>query len=113
RDTPLARLVGSRPPLSLIEPIVRRLADAGADLDSPSPYPLQLGERPLHVAAKKALLGWVILLLELGANPLATGDDGRTPRQSVEALIATKKEHTEYDEILGLLAKAERAHRNG
>jgi hypothetical protein len=54
-DTPIARLIGRRPPFEIAEPIARRLIDRGADLNPPSPYPLQLGERPLHHAAKKAL----------------------------------------------------------
>ena len=95
------------------------LAEAGADLNAPSPYPLQLGERPLHHAAKKALPKWVQLLLELGADPLATSDAGRTPRQSVEDLIEGKaasdfysdadieQERKDYAPILAMLESAE------
>lgn len=95
-DTPLARIIGRRPPLEITDPIVRRLVECGADLNPPSPYPLQLGERPLHHAAKKALPDWVTLLLELGADPLMPSEAGRTPRQSVEDLIAAKAESEDY-----------------
>ncbi|MCM2374950.1 ankyrin repeat domain-containing protein [Aporhodopirellula aestuarii] len=119
-DTPLSRLIqASRPPFDIAGPIARNLVEAGADLNPQSPYPLQLGERPLHHAAKKALLDWVKLLLELGADPMAKSDAGRTPRESVEDLIAAKEasdfysaadieqEREDYKPILELLAAAE------
>lgn len=118
-DTPLARMIGRRPPFEHMESLARELVDAGADLNSKSPYPLQLGERPLHSAAKKALVDWVNLLLELGADPKATSDAGRTPRESVEDLVAAKaesdfytdedvaQERRDYAPILELLEVAE------
>ena len=59
------------------------------------------------------------ILLKLGADPLATSDAGRTPRESVLDLIAGKeasdfysaadveKERNDYAPILVMLAEAE------
>jgi hypothetical protein len=67
---------------------------------------------------------WVTLLLDLGADPFATSDAGRTPRQSVEDLIAAKEasafysdadieqERKDYAPILVMLERAEQRTRD-
>jgi uncharacterized protein len=68
------------------EAVVRRLVEAGADVNAPSDG----GWTPLHLAASRGSVALVDYLLSRGADPHALGDDGRDA-----ATIAASRGHAE------------------
>ena len=81
-ESPLEIVLGNAKALpAMLHQVINLLIEHGADVNLESGQRAKRETRPLHQAAARGRLDFVILLLQAGADPSLTDSEGRTPLQ--------------------------------